>query len=75
MGVEKKYSNLDYNVKNFKAEVKVTVEFQVNFGYFKASKKIDIVKTYLFCLLKVYLVDNVNNEMSTSEKYCLKNNK
>ena len=47
-----------HNVDNFKARITVAVEFQVLLQNFKASKKIDGVKMYLFWLLGVYLVDD-----------------
>lgn len=56
--ISSNYSNLGHDVDKFKAGAIVAVEFQILLRNFKASKKIDAVKTYLFWLLEVYLVDN-----------------
>ena len=51
-------------------------EFQINSKNFKASKRIDTVKTNLFRLLEVYMVDNPSNEtISISKKRHLGDNK
>lgn len=52
------FSNPGYNIDNFKVEITIIIEFQILLPNFKASKKIDAVKVYLFQLLKVYLVNN-----------------
>ena len=76
MGVDGDFPNPGYDVDNFKAGAKVVAEFQVNFGNFKVGKKIITVKVYLFCLLGVYLVDNLSKEtISTLKKWHLGNNK
>lgn len=75
VGVDGNYPNPGYNVDNFKAIIKVVVEFQINSRNFKASKKIDVVKAYLFRLVEIYLVNNLSNKIiSTSKKRCPKDN-
>lgn len=69
------YPNPGHDINNFKAGAKVAIEFQVNSRNFKANKKIDVMKAYLFYLLGVYLVDDLNSKtMSTPEKWDLKDN-
>ncbi len=58
-----------HDVDNFKAGAIVAVEFQILSRNFKASKKVDAVKAYLFRLLGVYLVDDlIHSTMSTPNK-------
>ncbi len=58
-----------HDVDDFKGRVTVAVEFQILSRNFKASKKIDVVKAYLFWLLGVYLVDDpIHSTMSTPNK-------
>ncbi len=59
-----------HNIDDFKAGAIVAVEFQILLRNFKASKKVDVVKAYLFQLLGVYLVDNpMHSTMSTPNKH------
>ncbi len=47
----------------------MTVEFQILLRNFKASKKVDAIKAYLFRLLRMYLVDDpMHSTMSTPNK-------
>ena len=46
--VSSDFPNPGYNVDDFKARTIVAVEFQILLRNFKASKKVDIVKAYLF---------------------------
>lgn len=55
VGVDENYPNPGHDVDNFNAGAKVAMEFQVNSRNFKASKKIDVVKAYLFYFLGIYL--------------------
>lgn len=74
--MDRDYLNLNYGVDNFKTGAKVVVEFQVNSRNFKASKKIEPIKIYLFCFLGIYLIDNPSNKtMLTPKKRCPKDNK
>ncbi len=58
-----------HNVDNFKGVAIVAVEFQILSRNFKASKKIDVVKAYLFRLLEMYLVDDpIHSTISTLNK-------
>ncbi len=58
-----------YDVDDFKAGATMAVEFQILSCNFKASKKVDAVKTYSFRLLGVYLVDDpIHSTMSTPNK-------
>ena len=68
VGVDGNYPNPGYDIDNFKTRAKVVVKFQVNSRNFKASKKIDIVKIYLFPFLVVYLVDDPNNKTISTSK-------
>lgn len=69
IGVKRDYPGLDYNINNFKTGAKVAIEFQINSQNFKTTKKIDIVKIYLFRFLKVYLVDKpIKKTISIPEK-------
>lgn len=52
------FFDLGYKVDNFKTMAIIIVEFQILLQNFKVSKKIDIVKTYLFWLLRIYLINN-----------------
>ena len=62
MEVDGDYPNPGDDIHIFKARAKMAMEFQVNSRNFKASKKIDVMKVYLFYLLRVYLVDDLSNE-------------
>ena len=74
--MEENYLNPGHDIDDFKAGERVAVEFQVNSRNFKASKKTDTVKSYLFRLLGVYLVhDPSSKTMSTPEKHYLGDNK
>lgn len=58
-----------HNVDDFISDATVAVKYQILSRNFKASKKIDAVKTYSFWLLGVYLVDNlVQSTMLTPDK-------
>ncbi len=47
----------------------MAVEFQILSCNLKTSKKVDVVKTYLFWLLRVYLVDDpMHSTISTPNK-------
>lgn len=73
--MDKDYPNPGYDIDNIKAIAKVTVEFQVNSRNFKVSKKIDIVKTYLFHFLGLLSIDNsVKEVMSILKKQRLRDN-
>lgn len=47
-----------YNVNNFMSGATVVVEFQIMLCKLKTCNKVDIIKTYLFRLLGIYLVDD-----------------
>ena len=59
--VKSDYSDLGYDVNDFKAGARVAVEFQIVLRNFRISKKIDAVKAYSFQLLGVYLIDELTN--------------
>lgn len=60
---------LGHNVNDFKSSVIVAVEFQILLCNFKAFKKVDDVKAYLFWLLGIYFVNNpVQSRMLTLNK-------
>lgn len=61
-GVKRDYLRPGHDVDNFKAIARVAIEFQINSQNFKATKKINTVKAYLFRLLGVYLVDELSKE-------------
>lgn len=56
--VTSNYSNPRHNVNNFKSDAIIAVEFQILLQNFKVSKKFDIIKTYSFRLLGVYLIND-----------------
>ncbi len=59
-----------HNVDDFKARATMAVKFQILLYNFKASKKVDVVKAYLFRLLGVYLIDDpIHSTMSTPNKH------
>lgn len=58
VNINTNYPNLRHNVNNFKSGAKMAIEFQIMSQNFKASKKMNTVKAYLFQLLKVYFVNN-----------------
>lgn len=63
------FLNLGHNIDNFKAKATIAEEFQILLYNFKTSKKIDVVKAYLFWLFGVYLVNHpIYSIMSTSNK-------
>lgn len=61
--IKKDYLDPSYNINNLKVGIKVVVEFKINLQNFKVIKKIDIIKTYLFYLLKIYLIDKLNKKI------------
>lgn len=66
--VKSNYSDLEYNVNDFKSDAIVPIKFQILLQNFKMSKKIDGVKVYLFYLLEVYLINNlIHSAMLTPE--------
>lgn len=74
--VKGNYLDLGYDVNDFKAGATIAVEFQLILRNFKTSKKINVIKVYLFRLLGVYLMDNpVLSTMSMPEKQNQKDNK
>ena len=76
MEIDRNYPNLGHDIDNFKARAKIAMKFQVNSRNFKARKKIDLVKRYLFRLLGLYLIGGPSNEtMSTPKKWYLGDNK
>lgn len=76
MDVSSVFPDPGYNVDNFKTRAIVAVKFQILSPNFKPSKKIDIVKAYLFRLLKVYLIDDpIYSTMSTLNKRLKKEEK
>ena len=70
------YSDLGYDVDDFKIGAMVAVEFQLVLRNFKASKKVDAVKVYSFRLFGVYLIDDLAlSTMSIPEKQRQKDDK
>lgn len=62
--------DLEHDVDNLKVEVMVAIEFQILSPNFKVFKKIDAVKTYLFRLFGVYVInDLIYSIMSTPNKH------
>lgn len=57
--VKDNYPDSRHNVNKFKEGVIIAVEFQLVLRNFKASKKINIVKNYLFRFFGVYLIDKL----------------
>lgn len=58
-----------HNVNNFMSGATVVVEFQIMLCKFKTCNKVDIVKTYLFRLFGIYLIDDpVQSIMLISDK-------
>ncbi len=67
--VSSEFPDVGHNVNNFKARATVVVEFQILLHNFKASKKVDAVKAYLFQLLRIYLIDDLmHSTISTLNK-------
>lgn len=67
--INNNYPKSGHNIDNFKSGATVTIKFQILLQNFKVSKKVDIVKVYLFRLLGIYLVDNpVYSTMLTLKK-------
>ena len=67
--VDTNYPDPEHDVDDFKSGARVAMEFQILSRNFKASKKVNVVKTYSFQLLGLYLVDDsVHSTMSTPDK-------
>ncbi len=67
--VSSDFPDSGHNVDDFKVGAIVAVEFQILSRNFKASKKVDVVKSYSFGLLGVYLIDDLmHSTMSTPNK-------
>ena len=67
--VNSDYPGPGHDVNNFKSGATVAIKFQILLQNFKASKKVDAIKTYSFRLLEVYLVDDpVHSTISTPDK-------
>lgn len=63
------FSDPKHNVDDIKAEAIMIIDIQIPLHNFKTSKKVDIIKIYLFQLLKVYLVNDLMHlTMSTLNK-------
>lgn len=56
--VNSNFPNPKHEVNDFKSGKTVVLEFQILLHNFKASKKVDIVKAYLFRLLEIYFIDD-----------------
>lgn len=68
--VNSDYSDPGHNIKNFKSGMTVAIDIQILLQNFKAFKKVDAIKVYLFLLLRIYLVDDpVHSIMSTQDKH------
>lgn len=57
--VEDDFPDPEYNVDDVKVRATAAVEFQLVLRNFKTSKKINIMKAYLFRSLGVYLIDDL----------------
>lgn len=64
------FCDLEHNMDDFNVRAIIAVEFQIMLRNFKVSKKIDVIKVYLFRLFGVYLGnDLIHSMMSTSNKH------
>ncbi len=45
------FPNPGHNIDNFKVEAIIAIKFQILLLNFKTSKKIDTMRTYLFCIM------------------------
>lgn len=67
--INSNFLDVGHNDNDFKSNIIVVMEFEILLYKFKASKKVDVIKTYLFWLLGVsFLDDLVQSIMSISNK-------
>lgn len=56
--IDANYLDHKYNIDKFKKVLKIAVEFQILSKNFRTCKKIEIIKVYSFCLLRIYPIQN-----------------
>lgn len=70
------YPDSRNNMDDFKVKVKIAIKFYLVLYNFKVLKRVDVINTYSFRLLEIYLIDkSINSIISTLEKWHWRDNK